>query len=916
MKSIIFTLLLFIGVLLRSQSYTAPIPQDMGCLILDHNSTYQSDVLIENGECIESAENGAGLITTFNGDLIATSGDYIRIGGETIMKNLDNSSKIQLRIDENLSNADLAWYYPVSEPGTVGIYEKMEIGIKLDDLLEERVQNFVNDVTGTFQINPFDPDQIEIKAEIYKGGSLISTKYAFYYDEFERDLSNSDLSQNTWIKDTTSYHFRVRYAPKSTGLHQCNISLRLNGATWQNLGNFSFDVINSSNKGFVALGSSKRFLTYPNGETFFPVGQNLLWPRLAGSSFGERNNPNTWSPNAFLQFQSKVSQLYNNGANCFRMLIHQKSFEIEHEKMNNYSGRMNNAWELDRLLDLIHQFPNFKVYLDLQLQFVYGDGNAYGLNNMDFVGGNHPVYNTANCSYNPNDIGHCYHAELGIQNSRDVFGNSTAQEMYKRRIKYYMSRYAYSTDILAFELLSESNGTGEQYEVVPDNSPNAPFACKIQAGLKPYASNYNNYRLDVYNWHMMLANYIKNDLGENCHPLAVNYVLPDMNDIFGTSDASYAISNVDIFSNNFYSGNLEKWEDDFEKYDDFRTSLQSSVASNYDKALFHSEDGYRGSLTDLTLPRACDINHTQFYKCLWHGGFTGGLGVPFDWFEFDNPSLWSNYQIYTNFIEGINFNDGWCPIFESFYDLKVNGVKNNLGELNALAKIDGVNTRVIGVMSNRTWNYFTDGDDDCAVSTQNIQDAYHDSPKFIPDYGKGKLYLNDLPSKMDFVIEFYNPFDGQFLFSTIKKSKNNGKLRIEFNGLYGSPLASASTSMKAFKIYPLGQNFKSDSAELINLEQLLVHKENLNNVGDEKEHDIMKDLVQLYPNPSIDGIFNISGLNSKSIIKLFTLEGKEIESVIINNGRLDLSAHSTGIYIVKVEQNGEIYTFKCIYLEP
>ena len=84
-----------------------------------------------------------------------------------------------------------------------------------------------------------------------------------------------------------------------------------------------------------------------------------------------------------------------------------------------------------------------------------------------------------------------------------------------------------------------------------------------------------------------------------------------------------------------------------------------------------------------------------------------------------------------------------------------------------------------------------------------------------------------------------------------------------------------------------------------------------------KEKEALKPTFKLYPNPSNIKVFITSetNLHEKPLIKIFTLEGKEIiiKQVWENNKvELDISELASGIYIIKIQTNEIIEVNKLI----
>ncbi|WP_034062603.1 T9SS type A sorting domain-containing protein [Lacinutrix jangbogonensis] len=69
----------------------------------------------------------------------------------------------------------------------------------------------------------------------------------------------------------------------------------------------------------------------------------------------------------------------------------------------------------------------------------------------------------------------------------------------------------------------------------------------------------------------------------------------------------------------------------------------------------------------------------------------------------------------------------------------------------------------------------------------------------------------------------------------------------------------------------------------------------------------------IYPNPASNGFVNITTTSNEAInVTVFDILGKQVISQTINNNRLDVSNLNTGVYILKLNQNGAITTKKLV----
>jgi hypothetical protein len=342
---------------------------------------------------------------------------------------------------------DVAFMQPNQNTPSVGQFEKLEIGITLPATLEQQVNDFL--ANGTGGLNPFDPEQISVEAN-FTNGSQSYTVYGFYYDEFIRDQNAmTSFAPANWISQQTNYHWRIRFAPPYQGPWYCSISIRVNNASNYSyaVNGLYFSCYGSGNPGFLTKagqGGNKWYLMYSGSQSsFFGIGQNIGWNDQVIFNGGVQYTPDTHYPlyqSGYLDILNWITDLSDYGGNMVRVSNFPTSFELELTHLNNYSDRLNYAWELDRLIELCEQ-KDMKISMGMmdkrfkEFDPVNGDPNDLLLWN------NNP-----------------YHTQLqsqGVNDPIDFFTNTEAKRIFKNRIRYFMSRWGYSTSLGILDLIGE-----------------------------------------------------------------------------------------------------------------------------------------------------------------------------------------------------------------------------------------------------------------------------------------------------------------------------------------------------------------------------------------------------------------------------------------------------------------------------
>jgi hypothetical protein len=459
-------------------------------------------------------------------------------------------------------DVDLVIMEPTTTPGTVGKYEKFEIGVKTTDAIKTQINNFLSGSTG---INPYDPNQIEVYTVIQSPSGSFSTVNGFYFEDYAQDLSSND-----WTLVSTEYPWRIRIAPNELGTWKGTVFVNAGGSTYINY--FQFSCVASSNPGYLTKGFYQQMLRFSgSSQPFFAIGQNIAWP--IGIPAGERAKPTDYN----LQ-RGYMSDLHNKGGNYFRLIMAPWNNLIEFEELGNYKSRQRDMWELDKIIDLAHT-DNLYTILSMETFTHLQDSNPYG---------------APNWSQNP------YNSIAGVNVPVDFFSNADAKAMYKRKLRYITARWGYSTNIAALEFFNEV-----------DN-------------IQGYSGS-SVIRDATVQWHDEMIDYIRFDLGEIRHLLTTSYAgEPDFP--FPSAGHSVFInSKIGITNRHQYGGNGENTNYTI-KYDDLVWDPSRFVPplglSIYGKPYIMEEMG----TDPLSIDQCTDLEfHNAIWSTAFMGGYGTGL---------------------------------------------------------------------------------------------------------------------------------------------------------------------------------------------------------------------------------------------------------------------------------------------------
>ena len=174
--------------------------------------------------------------------------------------------------DARINNVDVADMSKNNHPWNPKKYERFELGVQVMPEIQGQIDAFLNTGNpGTGKLNPYDPEQVKIKAEFTHGGTTY-VRYGFYYKEYKQKTNYLDWD----TLPRNPYTFRVRLAPPATGAWTFIIHLIVNNSAISQF-NGSFNVQNGNdNNGFLTIDNNlRRFKFQESGNVFFGIGENI-----------------------------------------------------------------------------------------------------------------------------------------------------------------------------------------------------------------------------------------------------------------------------------------------------------------------------------------------------------------------------------------------------------------------------------------------------------------------------------------------------------------------------------------------------------------------------------------------------------------------------------------------------------------
>lgn len=313
------------------------------------------------------------------------------------------------------------------ETGQIEKYKRLEYAFKAPSVLSTRIDNFF--LGAKSGINPFDPEQIDFRVHFYAPNGEKTTCYGFYYQPFKPVLRTVGLEPSKFINefraDTTSFPWRVRFAPNQIGTWKMDVEIIQGTKTYQLVEGENIECVTSNHKGYLTISSTgtdqDRWMYYSEtNEPFFAVSNNI-------SSGGGC----TYLPSQVNRQVKGLKELIEVGGNFTRFEMGGQAALPDWPVYDNYSGKMDEMMGFDRLLE---ECENNGVYFTLFRHHV----EVMDLNDWD------------PCKWSTNP----YRIAFDLKSVEEYFTNEEVVRWQRNNLRYMFARWGYSPN-MAFYSYSE-----------------------------------------------------------------------------------------------------------------------------------------------------------------------------------------------------------------------------------------------------------------------------------------------------------------------------------------------------------------------------------------------------------------------------------------------------------------------------
>jgi hypothetical protein len=777
-------------------------------------------------------------------------------------------------------------------------YQKLELGVQLPTDINTKVANFVNGLTTNI-LNPYMEWDLRVYAvfthpneaqPIVIDGYYTKEFTSWMLDTLPAPINNGPVYQSSqyvtlggWYEDATAYPFRVRFSPPRSGVWKAKIVIATqNGTVTVSSPDFEFNVFGTSNHGFVDVSSNNRYLEL-DGNSFYPVGCNVPWPETTSFSDPELyakmpHGEDYWSvhcrPRVYEKYRDIMVNLADNGANYMRMIMNPTSTDIEHEKLGDYTGRLHMADELDKIVELAEE-KNVLLHWNFNVHYRY----EYCDNSGHWRPWNWNVTSS-------NGVSYCYPAEIeGVDDVIDYFTNVDAKKYHKQRLRYYLSRWGYSTSIAAFELFSEISNVGSH----------GPESSKYSTG-----TNWTIYR----DWQVEMGNYIKSTYLGKQHLLTCSYAGAKHQSTasnpngegMADDDNTFNYPCFDVMTSNVYEFDANKGAEFF------RSSISEKML-NGQTQYSYVKNFIPGQIYDINKPLLfsecepifdhCDPFQIELKRSLWQSMFSG-LAGGFSWVSWQYPAeMYATFGKMHNFISQFDLGE------ESFHP----GTMESTGYSNWAYQNDYTNTMGLGGNDKVDLIYLRSGDDQKAIGvitnkTVNPSTTYSSTGPGCLSHDLNNLEaVNVTNENLKLKGMDWGQYRIEYYFA------NDPTTEIHHNDAYGPILPIEvgfpttdllNTAFILFKAYKLNGS-RMDSTAII------VDQENINSNFDRNKTPEVS-VFQVYPNPATSEIFvEIPSDNSENIVIIESLDGRVSKKLCFSENRISISISDLkpATYVVK-----------------
>jgi hypothetical protein len=291
-----------------------------------------------------------------------------------------------------------------------------------------------------FPGNPFDADEFALDCRITASDGTAVEVPGFY----QQEMSAHDRGDREELVAAGSGRFAVRYRPREPGRYRLQLVGRWRGGRTVTVALPDLVVSGPHWDGYARVDAADHRFFAVDGAFFWPLGPNL---RSVNDTRGRDHLNTVFTPDrGTIAYDSYLARLQRNRVNCIEVWM--SSWNLALEWRGDWPGfygqgrySMENAWRLDRILDLAYQ-RGIRINL-----VVNNHGQASADSDREWPS-------------NP------YNRERGgeLASAAEFFTAPYALAGQERLRRYLVARYADHPAVLGWKLWSEVNLTAGSAE--------------------------------------------------------------------------------------------------------------------------------------------------------------------------------------------------------------------------------------------------------------------------------------------------------------------------------------------------------------------------------------------------------------------------------------------------------------------
>lgn len=298
--------------------------------------------------------------------------------------------------------------------------------------------------------DPFDPKQVLVEGHFQGPDGKVVDVDGF----LDQDYTSSHGTNDGWdhVTPKGSLYWAVRFSPALPGTYTWWVTCKDASGTAASAKKSLKITANPAATGFVRVAPNRTNFQFDNGAAFYAIGMCIAWPNWRG----------------MYDFQRRFRLFSRNGGNAVRVFMSWPGMPLERARVpvggldpskaipylrqylfpelneRTHNGRQDPwgglgkidlayAWRYDRLLDLARQ-NNLHLMLCLMIHADLVDDRPNGTWSLN-------PYNRANGGM--------------LEHPLDFFSNPQAKAFFKRRLRYIVARWGWSSNVMSWELFNE-----------------------------------------------------------------------------------------------------------------------------------------------------------------------------------------------------------------------------------------------------------------------------------------------------------------------------------------------------------------------------------------------------------------------------------------------------------------------------